>query len=284
MHEYDAALKLLLQASAHSVLRQITGGAQIARWLTAEIPKVQMRRADLLGETISGELIHIELQSSNDAEMALRMADYCLGIYRRFRRFPKQIVLYVGEPELRMKSSLGGPDHLAPDIAFRYTLVDFKNLEGRLLLESEHIEDNVLAILARLQDRAAVIRRVLERIAMLPEPGRRAAFAEFLIISGLRQRVGQTIKEEAQKMPVLNDILSHEVIGPAILEGLQKGRQEGLQEGRQEVVRRLMEKRFGPVPNWAEARLAALSGSELDEVAVRLLDVGSLEELFSQKR
>jgi hypothetical protein len=80
-------------------------------------------------------------------------------------------------------------------------------------------------------------------------------------------------------MPVLNDILSHEVIGPAILEGLQKGRQEG----RQEVVRRLMEKRFGPIPNRVEARLASLSGSELDEVAVRLLDAGSLEELFQPK-
>jgi hypothetical protein len=36
MQEYDAALKLLLQASADSVLRQVTGGIRVTRWLKTE--------------------------------------------------------------------------------------------------------------------------------------------------------------------------------------------------------------------------------------------------------
>ena len=45
-------------------------------------------------------------------------------------------------------------------------------------------------------------------------------------------------------------------------------------------LRRQLEKRFGPIPQWVEDRLASLSVSELDEVGVRLLDAAQLEELF----
>ena len=73
-------------------------------------------------------------------------------------------------------------------------------------------------------------------------------------------------------MPILNSILDHQVIGPAILQGWQ--------EGRQEILRQMLEKCFGSLPPWAEVRLMSLSMSELDEVGVRLLDVTQLEELF----
>ncbi len=271
MHEYDVALKLLLQTSAGSVLRQVIGGANVVRWLNVELPRVQTRRADLLGATADDRLIHVELQSSQDPDMALRMAEYSLAIYRQFRRFPTQIVLYVGEPPLRMTAFLGGPDSANPVFSFRYTLFDIGDLDGNALLESTHVEDNVMAILTRLQDQAGTVRKILARIARLAEPARRAMFAKFLIISGLR-RLEQTVREEAGNMPILNDILSHEVIGPAILQGQQQGRQE--------ILRKLIEKRFGPIPEWVDTRLASFSASELDDVAVRLLDITHLEDLF----
>jgi len=273
MYEYDVALKLLLQASAGSLLRQLTG-IQITRWLNIELPQVRTRYVDLLGVSADGDLIHIELQSWNHRKMAFRMAEYALAIYRQFGRFPKQIVLYVGMSKLRMAASLSGPDPAQPDFSFRYTLIDIRDLEGAPLLASEHIEDNVLAILTRLQDRVATVRRILERIATLEEPARRTMLSQLLIISGLR-RLEQTIKEEAQKMPILNSILSHQVIGPAI--------RQGRKEGRKEILRRQLEKRFGLVPDWVEDRLGSLSASELGEVAVRLLDVERLEELFPAK-
>jgi hypothetical protein len=64
MHEYDVALKVLLQAPATSLLRQLTG-ASMESWLNTELSVVQTRRADLLGWTTEHELIHIELQASN---------------------------------------------------------------------------------------------------------------------------------------------------------------------------------------------------------------------------
>ena len=41
--------------------------------------------------------------------MALRMLEYSLAIHRKFHRFPEQIVLYVGNSPLRMKSRLTAP-------------------------------------------------------------------------------------------------------------------------------------------------------------------------------
>jgi hypothetical protein len=97
MQEYDVALKLLLQSSATMVMRELTGTA-VASWLDVELPKVQNvrnQRLDLLGETVDGDLVHLELQSGNDMAMPLRMAEYCLGVYRLYGRFPRQVVLYV---------------------------------------------------------------------------------------------------------------------------------------------------------------------------------------------
>jgi hypothetical protein len=173
-----------------------------------------------------------------------------------------------------MSAELSAPSSTAPDLAFRYTLVDIRELDGAVLLASDRVEDNLLAILTRLRDRSAAIRQILVRIANLEEPARRAAFARFLIISGVK-RLAQTIKEEAQKMPILNDILDHEVIGPAILQGRQ--------EGRREVLRSLLEKRFSRIPDWAEARLASLPSDDLDGLVARILDASRIEELFPQK-
>jgi hypothetical protein len=89
------------------------------------------------------------------------------------------------------------------------------------------------------------------------------------------RRLARTIKEEAQKMPILNDILDHEVIGPAILQGRQ--------EGRREVLRSLLERHFGRIPEWAEARLASLSADDLDGLVARILDASHIEEIFPPK-
>ena len=75
------------------------------------------------------------------------MAEYCLGILRRYGRIPRQVVFYIGESPLRMVSELRGPD-----LMFRYRAIDARSMDGDALLESEDIGDNVIAILAGLRD------------------------------------------------------------------------------------------------------------------------------------
>jgi predicted transposase YdaD len=275
MHEYDTALKALLVGSANSVLEQIAG-VRVARWLDVELPQVQQTRVDLLGESADDkrELLHVELQSSNDPQIRLRMAEYSLRVYRRFQRFPRQIVLYVGDAEMRMPAELAGPQHIC-----RYLLLDVRTLDAETLLNSPLLADNVIAILTRLGDQKAGIRQILSRIATLESGARDLAFAQLLVLSGLR-RLEQSIRTEVQFMPIMHDILDHEVIGPAIKQGMQQGRQEGRQEGEVSVLRRQIEKRFGSLPTWADEHLAQLSLAELDDLCLRVLDATSLDDVL----
>src|SRR5205085_6679426 len=107
MHEYDVALKLTLQ-QVDVAIRELTGTV-VARWLSLELPEIRNTRVDLLGETESGDLVHIELQSSNDRTMALRMAEYALRVFRLFGKFPYQVLLYVGDAPLNMEAGLSAP-------------------------------------------------------------------------------------------------------------------------------------------------------------------------------
>lgn len=264
MHEYDIALKETLR-QVDLAMRELTGRV-IARWLNVETPQVQNPRVDLLGEAESGDLVHLELQSTNDMTMPLRMAEYCLRVYRQFRRFPYQVVVYIGDQSLRMETDLRGPNLL-----YSYRLIDIRELDGERLLESPRVGDNIVAVLTRLNDVRGSIRCILRRVAELSPGEREKALLQLLILSDLRS-LGDLIETEAKQMPILNDILDHKVLG--------REYKRGLQEGERIVLRRLIEKRFGALPGWAEQRLTELSASQLEDLSVRVLDVNTLEELL----
>ena len=93
--------------------------------------------------------MHLELQSGNDAEMPIRMAEYALGVYRRLRRFPRQIVLYVGEPALAMQPSLTGDR-----FSFSYELRDLRDRHNLAYLFISHD----LKVVRALAHRVVVLR------------------------------------------------------------------------------------------------------------------------------
>ena len=177
--------------------------------------------------------------------------------------------------------------------------MDVRDLDGERLLESEHLGDNMIAILARLRDRREAVQRILTKIVQAEQAERQGGLYRLLILSGLR-RLEEFVEQEARKMPILNDILENKVLGRefkrGLQEGLQEGREEGRVEGRQEgrvegrqegarneamtVLRRLIEKRFGAIPAWAKERLSTPSVSELEELILRASESGSLEELL----
>ena len=286
MHEYDVALKRVLRGKAREVLRQLTG-LTIVEWLNIELPEVRNLHVDLLcRDPRTGRLFHIELQSTNNPHMPLRMAEYALAIYRRFGSFPRQIVLYVGDSPLTMKNTLKGPRH-----EFSFEIVDARDLKAEQLLDSPDVGDNVIAILARLADERKAVQRLLEKIAAQAQTERAEALSELVILAGLRG-AGRVIAEEVKNMPILNDILDHDLLGPEIRRGIQLGREEGLQEGlrkgrqegRQEagitLLRRLLERRFGPLPEWVISNLENRSLAALEALFDRALDAPSLEELL----
>jgi uncharacterized protein DUF4351 len=85
------------------------------------------------------------------------------------------------------------------------------------------------------------------------------------------------LQSRNEKMPIMEDIMDHDVIGPAIRKGLRQGRVEG----QVEMLTSLIEKRFGRVPAVSQ-RIAALKPAQLKRVGLRLLDAQRIEDLFAR--
>ena len=78
-------------------------------------------------------------------------------------------------------------------------------------------------------------------------------------------------------MPVYIDLAENEVLGPPYKRGLEEGRQSQLR-----MLRRQIEKRFGPLSEEVEAQLNAKSLAELEHVGVCLLDASDIPDLFKK--
>ena len=180
-------------------------------------------------------------------------------------------MLYVGEPVLRMQPGLSGAR-----FSFSYELRDLRDLDGDVLLGIEEVGDNVLAVLARLRDRKAAVTEIVRRIAGLDAAKRAAALGQLIVLSGLRG-LEKTVEEEIRKMPILNDIMDHKVLGREY----KRGWAEGAQDAELRMLRKLLEKRFGPIPAWVEERLGGRSAEDLEALGIRLLEAQSLEELLA---
>ena len=112
---------------------------------------------------------------------------------------------------------------------------------------------------------------------------RETALEALLVIAGLRH-MEEVVEQEVKKMPVLNDILENKVLGReykrGMDEGVQQGIKTGIHQGESILLRRQIERRFGPLPAWADARLTNSSSAEIEVLGLRLLDAMSLEELL----
>jgi hypothetical protein len=150
-------------------------------------------------------------------------------------------------------------------------MVDVRELDGEPLLESERLEDNVIAILFRQKDKRKVLWRIPERRRNAKPEAQAEALTALAVLVRLRN-LGPMLNEEKAKMPIVIDWVNDEEVGPIIEEVRRKG------ECRMLV--RLIEKRFGSVPEWAAERLEAMSVAEIEELALRVLDASGIAELL----
>jgi hypothetical protein len=271
LQQYDITLKSLLLSSKPKVVEALTGSS-VERWITTELPKVQNLRVDLLAETVDGNLVQIELQRKQEHDFAFRMLEYSVAVTRIHGRVPHQIGLYIGPEPLRLPDRYEWPYGSA-----RFTLIDIRNLDGESLLASPELGDNVISILATLKDQRGAVRRIVDKISRL-ESDRAIEYVQMLLnLAGLRGLEEIVEKEVNYAMALDLDELvpQNKVLGPAY--------RKGMEEGERGVIRRLIERRFGTLPSWAETRFASLTRAELDDLSVRVLDVPSIEQLFPEK-
>jgi predicted transposase YdaD len=86
-------------------------------------------------------------------------------------------------------------------------------------------------------------------------------------------------------MPILEDIMDHEIIGRERRRGMEIGREEGREqlreEGQRGLILGMIEERFGSVPAALRARIEAVRGPELSNLGRRLVKAESLADLLN---
>ncbi len=259
-------------------------------------------------------MLLLEFQSTPDPWMALRMLVYAGLLWQQLVREQRlmpdgrlppilPIVLYNGEPRWRapvdVRDLIGLPQASSLwqwQPGLRYHLIDegafsASDLEGRaglpaLLFRLENSSDT--GQLAGLAD------AVLAWFASHPGfPAARAVFVELLGAAMAPLRPDIRVPEELLEVRNMLSARVERWIEEWKQEGLQQGLQQGLLEGEQRgqelgrkqgeasLLLRLLERRFGVLPDWAKDRVRAADTATLEEWGLRVLDAASLEDVLA---
>ena len=263
---YDTTLKEILQALPQILLRLLVGqeGAEL---LTVELPTVKKRLPDLVVRLEDGSIFHLEVQSTAEA-MEWRMLEYYAMIRGLYPNVPlRQMVLHVGPECSRSSSNIE-----ESSLQFSYTVKNIQDIDCRFMLNSPLLEENLLAVLCRLEDDRRIIREILSRIAVLPAKGRADALEKLVILAGLRKLETQ-VKKEVEKMVISVDVMENAFLRDIF----GKGRQEG------GVALFLLqvEEKFGLISDSDRKKICAADQATLEKWSLRLLKFDTLDDVFA---
>ncbi len=238
MSSKDIALKDIFEEIPHR-LSKILAPAPIKELLPTNFPSTELR-VDFLARLEDESILHIEFQSFNDPNMPFRMLRYYLAIWERYPNSPiKQLLVYVGNRKLRMKSRLR-----LRNLSFSYEVLDIRQIDCKVLLESPDPMDRLLACLCKVEDEAYLIEKLIKTMEGMNEEERKDYLLKALTLTELRPNLRIKLTEEVKHMPIVvrpEDIrLPKRKLKKDILYrlGLKEGKQIGLEEGLLKSTRR----------------------------------------------
>lgn len=245
----------------------------------------------------------IEFQSGVDTFMALRVLAYVALLYQDILRTQKDVryeglpailpvVLHNGSRRWYAPNDIGsllGP--LPPELEeftpnLRYVIIDEGSYDDDALAH----HDNLVASLFRLEqcrERERVEPLVSDLFRKLKDSGQESlcrAFAVWLekVVLARLSSERMAIHNLWEKQTMLSERFD-EWEAQFRLEGRQEGMREGVKAGEATLLSRLLQKRFGELPEPVRTRLREAQPDELEHWGERLLDVASLDELFSHE-
>ncbi len=309
MSSKDIALKDIFEEIPHR-LSKILAPAPIKELLPINFPSTELR-VDFLARLEDESVLHIEFQSFNDTNMPFRMLRYYLAILERYPSSPiKQLLVYVGNRKLRMKSRLR-----IRNLSFSYEILDIRQIDCKLLLESPDPMDRLLACLCKVEDEVYLIEKLIKTMEGMNEEERKDYLLKALTLTELRPNLRIKLTEEVKPMPIVvrpEDIkLSKKKLRKDVLYrlGLEEGKQMGLEEGRkegevigiekgkkigheegfikalQDTVLTLIKSRLGRVPEGVEVRVKGIRDREyLNALIEKLINSGDILELLREER
>lgn len=189
-----------------------------------------------LVRTTTGDefILHLEYQTTSDANMIYRMMTYHALLMETYRKKVRQFVLYFGKGEPQMRSQLK-----EEEVMRGFELKNISDFDHEQLVQSAIPEEIILAVLSDFKGRdpLAVIRLILERLRKV-EPNDNAlhkALQQLGMLSRLRN-LYEEVKKESKNMPITYNIATDKFYQEGKEEGKVEGKIEGKIEGKKEGI------------------------------------------------
>ena len=276
----DGVLKEMFQTDHPSLLDEMTDGAKVTEFLNVEFPHSIMRRADLVARLENGGLTHIEFQAQNDNDIGYRVGIYGLLASQQYRQPVQQVVLYVGEEKMRMKSRLNAG---STKVAFR--IIDIREFDAEVFIRSGRPGDLALAALAKGGTERLI--EIANAIVKLEGPARDRVLLQLTLLLGLR-KLPQPLKIELAQIMYPNvDVSKNEFLRDwfAHVEalGVAKGEAKGEATGMLKLFRQQLRTKFGKLPKWADDRLANATTAQIERWSKKFVTARTLEVVLGNK-
>ncbi len=273
-------------------LRAVVQDAELGKRFVDKLAKVALRDG-----SERWVYAHLEVQGSAQAEFAERMFVYNYRLYDRYRQ-PVASLAVLADTTANWRPNHFGFAVLGCEHELRFPAVKLLDYAAQQDLLYSNPNPFALVTLAHLltqatrQDMNARFAAKWKLVQLLYQRGwgKQQVIDLFSVLDWM-MRLPEQLKrslwhnievlEEQEKMRYVTSV---EQIGieKGLLLGRLEGEQSGIAKGEAYALRRLLQKRFGPLSDDVLARLQAASIDELELWLDRALDADSLAGVFAQ--
>jgi hypothetical protein len=216
--KYDRSLRELLGEVPKEFIKILTD-KNPKKFLDISFPTTKEFRVDLLVLLEDNSIFHLEVQTKNDNNMDIRMLQYYSFIKEKYKTNSiSQMVLFLGDNNMFMNNEIN--DNF---INYSFVLKDIKEIDCENLIQSDDINDNVLAILCKIEKFELFWNKLSIKLLSLPEKRREDYLKKISLLLGLRPTIKKRLKE--LDMPIVLEVREDD---PFYQDGIQKGIQKGV--------------------------------------------------------
>ena len=234
--------------------------------------RILERRADSVFLLEDETILHLEFQTRNDKEMPYREGIYGLLLGQKYKRRVRQTVIYLGQPQMRMPNQLDlGQTKVA------YTLIDIRDIDARLLIESGQSADLPVAMLAGGGPER--LREILKRAANLRGGERQRVLAELIQLCGLRS-LQQPLIMELKSMASPNDTF---LMIPQVQDVVRNAERNAERGARTQLLRDLFTAKFRTLPKWLDEKLESATAAQVQRWLRKILTAETLPDVFGKR-
>ena len=275
-------------------LRQVIRDAELSEQRADKLVKV--RRIDGSERFL---IVHVEVQSGYDSDLPGRIFTYNYRTFDR-HRVPVVSLVVLGDTSPTWRPTDFGWDVWGCKMGIEYPVVklmDYNERWSELEAETNPVALIAMAHLKTKETRGDTASRLAWKrtlVRMLYERGyeRQEVLELYRLLDwmlklpkkeeALFQEDLRRIEEELA-MPYVTAI---ERMGEerGFLRGKQEGKKQGLEQGQKQgeikILKRLMSRQYGPLPDWVDERLKKATPEDLERWTDLVLDERSLDDLF----